>query len=305
MQNRILLVIVIVLSLVLIIVSSNENTTFFKPNENEEVSSKDISVLDTKTNNIDKLELEDYVIGVVAAEMPASFNYEALKAQAVASRTYATYKMENATQEYDVVTDVSNQSYITVEEMQKKWASDFAKYYNKIKEAVNDTKGEVMTYNDEVIESYYFAMSNGYTEDVALVFSEEKDYLQSVPSIYDNNSLKNFEVTKEFTASEVCQKLKVSCPLKITDIKRSATNRVNTLNVNGEEFKGTVFRNLLGLRSTDFDININNDKVTITTRGYGHGVGMSQYGANGMAKAGKNYEEILKYYYKNVKITTI
>ena len=238
--------------------------------------------------------------------MPASFNEEALKAQAIASRTYAVYKMQNSNGEYDVVTDVSNQGYITIEEMKNKWGNDFEKYYSKILNIVNSTKGKVMLYNNEIIEAYYFAMSNGYTEDVSLVFSEDRDYLQSVKSIYEDESIKNFEVTKEFSKEDICSKLELDCnELKFTDIKRSDTGRVNTLYVNDTLFKGTEFRKKLNLRSTDFDITIKDNIVYITTRGYGHGIGMSQYGANGMAKSGYNYQEILKYYYKNIEISTI
>lgn len=301
MQNRILLIIVVILSGVLVIVSSSTNTTFFNT-----IASESINVKDTKNNSVETKELEEYIIGVVAAEMPASFDMEALKAQAVASRTYAMYKKSTSSSDYDIVTDVSNQGYIDTSEMKDKWQGDFDKYYNKIKEAVNSTKGEIMMYNDEIVEAYYFAMSNGYTEDVSLVFSESLDYLQSVESSYDNNTLKNFEVTTTLSKTEICNKLNISCnKFVINNIERSNTNRVNNITINGTTFKGTIFRSKLGLRSTDFDININGSNVSITTRGYGHGVGMSQYGANGMANAGKTYEEILKYYYKNVKITSI
>lgn len=299
MTNRILLIVIFCLSLILVFISSSKNTTFF-------YSKPTITIKDSKTNVISTVDLEEYIIGVVAAEMPASFNIEALKAQAIASRTYATFKMANTTAAYDVVTDVTDQSYITNEEMQAKWKEDYDIYYEKIKNAVNSTKGMVMLYNDEVIEAYYFSMSNGYTEDVSLVFSEDREYLQSVKSIYDNEELNNFQVTKQFNKNDFCQKLEIKCKeIKISNINRSNTNRVNTLKVNDKIFKGTRFRSLLGLRSTDFDIEIKNGIVEITTRGYGHGVGMSQYGANGMAKVGYSYEEILNYYYKNIKITTI
>lgn len=299
MQNRILLVVVFILSLILVTISSNENTTFFNSEPN-------IKIKNTKTDNIDSLNLEEYVIGVVAAEMPASFNEEALKAQAVASRTYAAYKMEQNNSEYDVVTDVSNQSYITVDEMKSKWNTEFDKYYQKISDAVNATKGKIMYYGDEIVEAYYFAMSNGYTEKASLVFSEDKDYLQSVESVYDNNELKNFEVTTTFTKEEICQKLNIVCDtLTFSNIIRSDTNRVNSITVNGVQFKGTAFRSKLSLRSTDFTIEEDDNQIKITTKGYGHGVGMSQYGANGMAKEGYSYEEILQYYYKNIKISSI
>lgn len=298
MYNRILLIVTICLSLILLFMSSNNTTLFYtEPN---------IKVKDPTINNVSSLKLEEYIIGVVASEMPASFNEEALKAQAIASRTYAIYKMQNNNNNYDVVTSVSNQGYITIEGMKNKWGNDFDKYYSKIKEVVNSTRGKVMKYKDKIIEAYYFSMSNGYTEDVELVFSESRDYLQSVESIYENENLKNFSVTKTFTKYEICNKLDIVCNnLNIGNIKRSNTNRINAITINGKEYKGTIIRSKLGLRSTDFDIKIDNENVTITTRGYGHGVGMSQYGANGMANAGYNYEEILKYYYKNIEISSI
>lgn len=299
MQNRILLIVVSILSLILVIVSSSNDTTFFNSEPN-------IKIKDSKTEEISSINLEEYIIGVVAAEMPASFNEEALKAQAIASRTYASYKMKKNSSKYDVATNVTDQSYITIEEMKNKWKDDFNKYHEKIKNAVNDTKGKIMYYDGEIVEAYYFAMSNGYTEYSSLVFSEDREYLQSVESSYDNNNLKNFEVTKEFTKEEICQKLSISCgSLTFTNIIRSSTNRVNYITVNGVEYKGTVFRNKLGLRSTDFELKEENNKILITTKGYGHGVGMSQYGANGMANDGYTYEEILKYYYKNIKISSI
>ena len=299
MQNKILLIVVIILSFVLVYVSSKEVTTFFNTEASKKIVVKD------KNNLLKTLNIEDYIVGVVAAEMPASFNEEALKAQAVASRTYAIYKINTSTGDFDVVTDVSNQSYITVEEMKTKWGNDFNKYYDKVKLAVDNTKGEVMTYDGEVIEAFYFAMSNGYTEKSSLVFAVDKDYLQSVESNYESD-LKNFEVTKEFTKSEICTKLNVSCDnINIANIERSETGRVNKITINGVTFKGTEVRKKLDLRSTDFTIKSDDDKYLITTKGYGHGVGMSQYGANGMASEGYNYQDILKYYYQNIEFSTI
>ena len=297
MINRILLLTVAILSIIYFSINSSSNTTFFTTSPNINVK--------TDNNQIESLDLEEYIIGVVAAEMPASFNKEALKAQAVAARTYAVYKIQNSKKEYDVVTSVSNQRYITVDEMKNKWENEFDKYYSKVVAAVEETIGEVMIYNNQIVEAYYFAMSNGYTENASLVFSENKDYLQSVESNYDT-SVKNFIVKKEFTKEEICNKLDLECnKLLFTDIKRSDTNRVNYITVNGKIFKGTEFRKKLGLRSTDFNISINDNTITITTKGYGHGVGMSQYGANGMAKEGYSYSDILKYFYKNVEISSI
>ena len=301
MQNRILALTVVVFGIVFFSINSSSNTTFFIT----EAEAPKIAVKDTFNDSIINMELESYIIGVVASEMPASFNEEALKAQAVASRTYALYKMSSNNGNYDIVTDVSNQGYIDIAKMHNKWKEDFDKYYSKIKNAVLSTKGEIMLYNGKIVEAYYFAMSNGYTENAELVFNESREYLQSVESSYDS-TLKNFQVQKTFEKKEICSILNINCNnLSFSDIKRSTTGRVNSINISGTVYKGTTIRKKLGLRSTDFDVNVIDDKVIFTTKGYGHGVGMSQNGANGMAKAGYNYKEILEYYYKNVKISTI
>lgn len=299
MQNKYLIVVIIILSIVAIISSPKKSETAYFNDEEIEVTIKD-----STSNEETKLNLEEYIIGVVAGEMPASFEVDALKAQAIAARSYALSKINTATTSYDLLTDVTNQVYITTTDMQKKWGSDYEYYYNRIKDAVLETKDLVMEYDGEVISAYYFAMSNGYTEDASLVFGETHDYLESVDSTWDEN-VKNFEVTTTFSKEEFCEKLSLDCSnIAIENIVRSATNRVNSITINNQEFKGTKIRSLLNLRSTDFDIDIT-DKVTITTKGYGHGVGMSQYGANEMAKKGYTYEEILNYYYKGIDIVKI
>lgn len=299
MINRILLIVVFVLSLISFTISSSSKTTFFNSEPN-------IKVKDTSNDKIESLNLEDYIIGVVAAEMPASFHEEALKAQAVAARTYAVHKMKESDNDFDVVTDVSNQGYIDINKMKNKWGDSFNKYYEKIEKAVNDTKGQVMLYGGNVIEAYYFAMSNGYTESSELVFSENLDYIESVESSYDNESVKNFIVTNNIKKEDFCKRLEITCEyLNIGEIERSNTNRVNYITINNNKIKGTTFRNKLNLRSTDFTIKVINDSLEITTKGYGHGVGMSQYGANGMAKDGVKYKDILKHFYKNIEISTI
>ena len=300
MKNRYLLVIIIMLSIVAIMGSFKKETAFFK-NENSNI---DVTIKNSDTKEEKELDLEEYIIGVVAGEMPASFHEEALKAQAIAARSYALYKINTSNESYDLVTDITNQVYITNSQMQEKWQEDYNYYYDKIKKAVSDTKNLVMEYAGEVISAYYFAMSNGSTEDVSLVFGENRDYLNSVDSSWDEN-VKNFEVTVEINKADFCNKLNIDCSnIVINNINRSSTGRINTININNKEFKGTDIRSLLGLRSTDFDIKIT-ETIQITTRGYGHGVGMSQYGANEMAKSGYNYEEILKHYYQDVNIVQI
>lgn len=299
MQNKYLIIIIVVLSIIAIVSSPNkEETAYF----NDDLVN--VTVKDVDSNEETNLDLEEYVVGVVAGEMPASFEIEALKAQAIAARSYALSKIETSTESYDLVTDITNQVYITTEDMQEKWGEDYDFYYDKIKNAVSATKNLVMEYEGDVISAYYFAMSNGSTEDVSLVFGEARDYLKSVDSSWDE-SVKNFSVTTTFTKEEFCSKLSIDCSnITIGAIDRSGTNRVNTIVINDKEFKGTTLRTLLGLRSTDITIDIADD-IKITTKGYGHGVGMSQYGANEMAKNGASYEEILNHYYKDIDIVEI
>ena len=272
----------------------NENV---EKTESYETKTVDIIYNDEEIN----MNLEEYVIGVVACEMPASFNIEALKAMAVSARTFALYKITN-NENYKLSTTTKDQCYISIDQMKKNWGSNYEKNYNKIKDAVEYTSNQYMTYNDKIIISFYFSISNGYTENCENVFSQKLDYLVSVDSSWDKEySYK--EKTVKFGEKEFLEKLGIDSD-KINEIKvdRSSTNRANSITINGINFKGTKFRSLLGLRSTDVDISVNDGYVYIETKGYGHGVGMSQYGANAMANSGYKYDEILKYYYTGIKI---
>lgn len=300
MKNKILLLIVVVLS-VIAISGSKKETTYFNNAKKEEVKEEiKLALKDTSTGEIKNIELEDYIVGVVAGEMPASFNEEALKAQAIAARTYAMYKMKNSNGTYDLVTDKTNQVYITEDKMKKLWQENFDYYFEKIKKAVYDTKDLIMTYNGDIILSLYFARSNGKTEDAIAVFGSNEEYLKSVESPEES-------LTSEVTISkdEFCNKLNISCDaINISNVLKSSSGRINSLNINGKTFKGTEIRTLFDLKSTDFDISIGSE-IKFVTKGYGHGVGMSQYGANKLAQNGKNYEEILKHYYQNINIEKI
>lgn len=255
----------------------------------------------SETGEVIALELEEYIIGVVAGEMPALFHDEALKAQAVAARTYAIYKIINSTLDYDVTTTISTQSYLDEEDMKEKWGDDYSLYYNKIKNVVEETKKEVMKQNGEVISSFYFAISNGYTQDSITVFNQDLDYIESVTSNWDEN-VNNYEVTTEFNKDYFCKLLSITCDvIEIKEIEYEETNHIKELVINNKTFTGINLRELLSLRSTDISIEVT-DVISVTTRGYGHGVGMSQYGANEMAKEDFTYKEILNYYYKNVEI---
>lgn len=310
MKNKILLGVVVFLSFILIAVVRHEKKTnyYFPMNsavENDE-NPQTIRLLDENSNTITTVNLEDYIIGVVAAEMPASFETEALKAQAVAARTYAMYKKEHRNLDYDCIIGTKDQAYKNNEALLKQWNIGFWNKYLKIREAVLATKNEVLTYNDEIINAFYFSMSNGKTENSELVFQEAKPYLKSVESKWDNNSINNYEVTKTITKQEFCEKLNISCEnIQISNEKRSDSNRILSISINGKDFKGTEVRTKLGLRSTDFQITSFENNVEIITKGFGHGVGMSQYGANGMAQEGSDYQTILNHYYQNTKISQI
>ena len=272
----------------------------YKETKKENIKKNEITVTVYRNNGkIINLELEEYVLGVVGAEMPASFNIEALKAQAILARTYALKSIKNGKKLTDTV---STQAYKDNSELQKLWKNDYTKYYEKIKKAVNETKGKVILYNNEYIDAAYHSTSNGKTENSKNVWKNSLPYLVSVDSSWDKN-VKSYKKETIFEINEFCNILKLDVEEPITyEIIHNETGRVRQITINNKTFSGTEFRNLLKLRSADFEIEINDEKVKVTTYGYGHGVGMSQYGANEMAKQGYSYIQILKHYYTGVVI---
>lgn len=250
-----------------------------------------------KNGSILELELEEYLIGVVGSEMPASFNIEALKVQAIISRTYALKSIEIGRKLTD---DVKTQTYKDNDELKKMWGSSYDKYYSKVKEAVTSTKGLAIFYNNKYIDAVFHSTSNGKTEDASYVWNNTVPYLKSVDSSWDissssylRNEEKNLDVVLEILGVD---------DSSFSVISRNESGRVLEIRVGNKSYTGVEFRNLLGLRSADFDIEINNGVVKFTTRGYGHGVGLSQYGANGMANAGYDYLSIIKHYYVGIEI---
>ena len=307
MKNKILLAVVLILTIILFIVTKNVKQIYFElVPVNDKTKKITVNLLNESDGSIKNINIEDYIIGVVAAEMPASFEPEALKAQAVAARTYAMYKKETRNLDYDLIIGTKDQAYQTNEELLKKWGVSFFKNYLKVRDAVLATEGEILTYNGQTINAFYFSMSNGYTENVESVFKSDLPYLKSVPSTWDNESIKNYEFTKTISKEDFCKSLEIPCDnIKIENIQKTSSNRVASLTINDKTFLGTKVRSLLGLRSTDFTIECLDNDIKITTKGYGHGVGMSQYGANGMAKENHNYKEILNYFYQNTEISKI
>lgn len=312
-MKKILLFIIVLVSIPIMVInffySLKKGTFGFIENEiviNENSNKQNIQtirVLDSN-NNIRVINLEDYLVGVIAGEVPLSFEEEALKAQAVASRTYALKQIENNKElNYDVTDNTSSQVFLSDEVLKNKWGNNYEEYIDKIKKVVNDTSGEYITYNGEIIYAFFFSTSNGFTEDNKNVFGKDLPYLKVVDSSFDKNETNSFEVKKEYSKTDFCNLLDITCDsINISDISRSESNRVLSLKINEKCFKGRDFQKILNLRSNDFNINIDNDNVTIITKGFGHGVGMSQYGANALAKNNKTYKEILKYYYLGTEI---
>lgn len=299
----------IIITLILIVLIPYLVVTLFIKEEEinfKFVSNKIVRVKREETNKIEEIPFEEYVKGVLAGEMPASFHIEALKAQAVAARTYVLKKIEdNKDKEYDVVDSIKNQVYLDDETLKKNWKDDYVKNINQIKTAIIETKGEYLTYDDEIITAFFFSTSNGKTENCEEVFVETLPYLKSVDSSWDKEVSPVYNSTKTFTLKNFYSKLglKYDENLKIEVLNYTEGNSIKTIKINDVIFKGTDVRSKLGLKSADFTIEKTKENVNIKTKGNGHGVGMSQYGALAMAKQGYTYDQILKHYYKNVEIT--
>jgi len=303
-MKKIILFTVIIIFIPFVIVS------FFKIDKKEEInlnyeSNTIIRVKRLSSGGIEYLPFEEYIVGVLAGEMPIYFEKEALKAQAVAARSYALKKIEyNKDNEYDVVDSVLNQVYLDNYYLKEAWGNKYVDNINKLREAVNDTSLEYLDYNGEVIDALFFSTSNGYTENSSLVFNIDLPYLQSVTSMWDSSTSSAFRSTKKISSSDFYSSLGLekSNILNFKVLKRSTTNRILNLSINSTEFTGRELYDKLGLKSTDFSLKQDGDTIIIDTVGYGHGVGMSQYGAEGMALEGYSYKDILSHYYVGTSI---
>ncbi|WP_307344219.1 stage II sporulation protein D [Metabacillus malikii] len=270
-----------------------------------------VPVYRTQANKTETIPLEEYVIGVVASEMPAEFEHEALKAQALAARTYITKKLVNndsmGTPEgsNSLVTDTqAHQVYKSKEELQEIWGNDYSWKIKKITEAVAATQGKILTYESKPIDALFFSTSNGYTENSEAYWQGKIPYLRSVESTWDEKSPK-FHDQKVISINEFEKKLGVKINKSIGTIKElTPGKRVAKVEVGGKEFTGREIREKLELKSSDFTWEIKGNSVVIETKGFGHGVGMSQYGANFMAESGKSYTDIISHYYQNTEIAT-
>ena len=261
---------------------------------------------------VEELELEEYLVGVVLSEMPISFDLEALKAQAVAARTFALRQMDGGKHAaFDLCGQSSCcQAWAGEAVLEEKLGQCWQNYWDKAETAVKSTAGQVLTYEGELIDAVYFSCSGGTTEDAVAVWGGEVPYLQSVKSPGEEQAGK-FHTEEVFSREEFCRIILEAQPLAglsgrmgswLGQTTRTAGGGVEKMTIGGCLFTGTQLRQLFGLNSTNFTLSVQGDAFVFSVYGYGHRVGMSQYGANAMAIAGKSYTEILKHYYEGVEV---
>ena len=279
---------------------------------------KKINLLHEKTNKVEQIKLDEYIANVVSAEMPVNYELEALKAQAIVARTYTIYKITTSKKHKEAdICDQSTccQAWISKEDRLKKWDKEEANdNWNKIIKAVNDTKGKIITYNSKPINAFFHANSGGKTQIPFYVWGGTGyPYLQVVETAGEEN-YSQYKSEAEFTKKEFEKKVKEKYKnfkinykekdcIKIKE--RDSSNRVVTVKLGNLKLSGVETRTLLGIRSANFEVRIEKDNIKFSVIGYGHGVGMSQTGADALAKQGKKYEEIIKHFYKDVEITDI
>ncbi|MGZ0051757.1 stage II sporulation protein D [Brevibacillus gelatini] len=272
-----------------------------------------IKVYRTEKKVVETLPLETYIAGVVAAEMPAEFELEALKAQAMAARTYIVRRLKQG--KFDdvpagaqVLDTVQHQVYMDEAQRRERWKDQFEWKNRRIEQAVQSTAGIVLTYQGEPIDATFFSTSNGFTENSDEYWEKPIPYLKSVASPWDIESPRYEETVVKSTA-ELEKELGVKLSQEASSNgawyrieSRTTGNRVGKISIGGKEFTGREFREKLNLNSSSFTLELRGNQVFITTKGYGHGVGMSQWGANGMAKSGKTAEQIVKHFYQGISL---
>lgn len=266
-----------------------------------------------------EMSLGDYLVGVISAEMPAEFEPEALKAQAVAARTYTIYRMflepSSAHPEADVCTDFACcKAYSSPDALKEKWGGSYEEYHNKMLSAVTDTDGLCVTYNDEPILSVFHSSSPGMTEDSENVWGGAVPYLKSVDSMEEPDEIPKYTASVTVSSEDFAATITEAYPDAdlsgepdgwFSQTEYTDSGRLYSVNVGGCRIPATSLRSLFGLRSTAISIEVSGDDIVFTTTGYGHGVGMSQYGANSMAEKGYSYDEILSWFYTGTDIRPI
>lgn len=296
--------------------SLQSTQTMVQEKTTDDTTDEKLLVYLTQEDRLVQMTPEGYVCGVVAAEMPAQYHLEALKAQAVAARTRVLWQqLQGGCALHpgaDICTDSSHcQGYATLDECREKWGASYEAYRDRLIRAEQETAGQWIAYEDEPITVLYHASSGGKTENVQTVFAEKLPYLVSVESEEDETA-SGFQQELTVPFEKMAEQLGTLIPdaqISPETIQRTLaiggyteSGRVSHMQINGKLIDAVDFRNALGLRSTWFSMAMNEDGVTFYQRGYGHGVGMSQTGANQMAASGKNYVQILQHYYTGVDI---
>lgn len=268
---------------------------------------------------LQQMDMETYLLGVVRAEMPAGFQEEALKAQAVAARTYILHKIAGGGSanhpQADACDDITCcQAYKNQADAAADWGEHAAEYEAKIRRAVTETDGECVLYEGAPVLAVFHSSSVGTTQDAQSVWSASLPYLQSVETPEGEETVPNYRSTAVFSAGELRDRLREALPDAVlegspsnwfTNILQQPSGMVTSLSVGGVEVGGNRLRTILDLRSACFTISFDGDEVTFSVSGYGHGVGMSQYGANVLAENGMTYQEILKWYYTGTEVGVI
>lgn len=280
-------------------------------------STRTIKLLHKKTEEVEEVDLERYLYHVVSAEMPADFELEALKAQAVVARTYTIYKSQNRKHENADICDNSTccQAWIAKEDRLARWEEEKRESnWQKIEQCVQETKGKIITYNKEPINAFFHSNSGGTTELPVNVWGGSNfPYLQVVETVGEEG-YKQYASEVTFLKEDLLQKLKEKYPdiqidftkdEEIKILEYTDSNRVKTVQFGNHQLSGVETRTLLGLKSTNFEISKEGENIKFKVKGYGHGVGMSQTGADTMAKQGENYETIIHHFYANVEIQPI
>lgn len=281
-----------------------------------------VPVFLSEQNKIVHIPLEQYVAGVIAAEMPIEFELEALKAQAIVSRTYLIKRyidmkssnIGNLGAESDgwITNTVSHQAFLTDQQMKKNWGEkQYLINMEKINRAVSETEGLILTWKEQPINATFFSTSNGMTENSEEYWINEEPYLRSVPSPWDKTISPRYKETVSIAAAEVLNKLGIDLKLSskntfdMSIIERTPGNQIKKIKIAGQIFSGRDVREKLGLNSSLFEWKWDGRDIQFTTYGYGHGVGMSQWGAEGMAREGATARQIVQYYYTGVAISQI
>ena len=304
--------------------NNNENNNIQEQgNTNEEASNNQnnkysiIKLLHTKTNEVQEIELEEYIKNVVSGEMPADFELEALKAQAIVARTYTLYKINDKKHDNADICDDSKccQAWISKEDRLSKWEEqERESRWKKIEQCVDETKGKIVTYNNQPINAFFHSNSGGTTEIPKEVWGGDSfPYLQVVQTAGEEGYTQ-YSSEVSFTNNELLVKLRekysdIQIDFNSNDdikiLEYTESGRVRTIKFGNHNLSGVETRSILGLKSANFEVIKIDGKISFKVKGYGHGVGMSQTGADSLAKEGKNAEEIIKHFYKDVEIKDI